>query len=283
MQTTINKPVSCYGIGVHSGQITHLTLKPAKENTGVVFVRTDVSEHINFIDSSYINVSETSLSTEVKNIHNVRVSTIEHLMAALWGTNIDNVIVELDGEEVPIMDGSSKPFVFMIECTGRKLQNAPKKYLKILKEIEVNSNGSQIFAEPGDSLNIDLTINFDNNIIGRQNLKFNNQNAFAGDIAAARTFGFVHELDYLKNKGKAKGASLDNAIGVDQNLDAILNPEGLRYKDEFVRHKILDQIGDLFTCGGRIMGSIKSYKTSHAMNNQFLKELFSNPNNYRWV
>lgn len=282
MQVSLRKPVSCYGIGVHSGKTAQLTLKPAKEDTGIVFVRTDISvEETNYIQSSYLNVSDTLLSTSIKNPHGVYVSTIEHLMAALWGCGIDNAIIEIDGPEVPIMDGSSKPFVFMIECAGKKLQKASKKYLKILKEIKVSHKDCELFCAPSPDMTIDLTIDFTSKVIGRQNLFFSGKEFFEKNIADARTFGFIQDVDYLKSKGLAQGASLDNAIGIDR--DTILNPAGLRHEDEFVRHKLLDLCGDLYTSGANFIGAINGYKTSHTLNNEFLRQIFSAPSAYKFV
>jgi UDP-3-O-[3-hydroxymyristoyl] N-acetylglucosamine deacetylase len=281
MQVTIQNPISCYGIGVHSGKTTHLTLKPAQENTGIIFVRTDLRDEINFIKASYSNVTETSLCTGIANSNATKVTTIEHLMAAIWGCGVDNMIIELDGEEVPVMDGSSKPFVFMIECAGRKIQKAPKKLLKILKQVKAVHKDCEIIAFPADSLNVDLTIEFESQAIGRQNFILSGTAAFKAEVADARTFGFLHELDYLKSKGLAKGASLENAIGIDK--DVIMNPGGLRYSDEFVRHKLLDFVGDLYTIGAPVVAAFSALKTSHALNNQFLRELFSDSTNYEWI
>lgn len=281
MQTSILNPVSCYGVGVHSGKVTQLTLKPAKENTGIVFIRTDITSENNFIEASYLNVTDTLLSTSISNSAGIQVSTIEHLMAALWGCEIDNVIVEVDGSEVPVMDGSSKAFVFMIECSGKKLQNAPKKHLKILKETKIINKDSEIIVSPFNSMRVDLTIDFNDKVIGKQNFVFSDKEFFKNNIADARTFGFVHELEYLRSKGLAKGASLDNAIGIE--CDVILNHNGLRYSDEFVRHKLLDLLGDFYTIGGNMIGSIIGYKTGHTINNQFLRQLFSDPYAYQWV
>jgi len=281
MQVSILNPVSCYGMGVHSGKVAQVTLKPAKENIGIVFVRTDLRQDINFIQANYLNVSDTSLSTTIRNEHNVYVSTIEHLMAALWGCGIDNVIVEIDGSEVPIMDGSSKPFVFMIECAGKKLQNAQKKHLKILKDIRVTNKDCELVCTPSNDMTIDLTIDFASKAIGKQNLVFSKNESFKNNIADARTFGFIHEFEYLKSKGLACGASLDNTIGINQ--DIVLNQDGLRYSDEFVRHKLLDLCGDLYTIGGHLMANITGYKTSHALNNQFLHHIFSDASSYEWV
>ena len=281
MQVSLLKPVSCYGIGVHSGKVTQLTLRPAKANTGIVFVRTDVREEINFVQATYQNVSETYLSTTIKNEHNVQVSTIEHLMAALWGCGIDNVVAEIDGPEIPIMDGSSKAFVFMIECAGKKLQNAPKRYLQILKTVKVSHKDSELVCTPANSMSVNLTVDYSSKVIGKQSLAFSNSESFKDNIADARTFGFVGELEYLKSKGLALGASLDNAIGIDQ--DTIMNQDGLRYADEFVRHKLLDLFGDLYNSSANVVGEIIGYKTSHALNNELLQQIFSDKTSYKWV
>ena len=282
MQTTIQNPISCYGIGVHSGKKTQVTLKPAKPNTGVVFVRTDVTACDNKIPASYCNVFDTALSTSIRNDAGTQISTIEHLMAAIWGCSISNIIIEIDGSEVPIMDGSSKPFVFMIECAGRKQQNAAMQYLKLMKEVRVTDNGgSEIIARPSMETYIDLTIDFASPVIGKQQHAFSSNVSFKDEIADSRTFGFLHELDYLQSKGLAKGASLDNAIGIDKDL--ILNHEGLRHENEFVRHKLLDLLGDLFSGGGSFIGELHGYKTSHAINNQFLRKVFSDATSYKWV
>lgn len=281
-QITLLNPVSCYGIGVHSGKRTQLTLEPAKENTGIIFVRTDVTSSSNYIEAKYSNVSDTLLSTTISNNNKIQVSTIEHLMAALWGCGIDNVIVKIDGPEVPIMDGSSKPFVFMIECAGKKLQNSPRKYLKILKEIKAIHKDCELICSPSKHLEIDLTIDFASKAIGKQNLTFSNTKSFNQNIADARTFGFIRDVDYLKSKGLVKGASFENAIVIDEE-DKILNPNGLRYQDEFVRHKLLDLFGDLYTSGTNVISAINGYKTSHALNNELLHRIFSDSTSYEFV
>ncbi len=281
MQLTILNSVSCYGVGVHSGRIIQLTLKPAKKNTGIIFIRNDISPEINSIQTGYFNVSDTTLSTTIQNEHKISVSTVEHLLAAFWGCGIDNLIVEIDGPEVPIMDGSSKPFIFMIEYAGKLLQNAPKKYLKILKEVRVNHKDCELICSPSDRMIVDLTIDFASKAIGKQNLVFSEKESFKNNIADARTFGFVHELEYLKSKGLARGASLDNAVGIDQ--DIIMNHEGLRYQDEFVRHKLLDLFGDLYTTGAHMIANIHGYKTSHSLNNELLRRIFSDSSSYQWV
>ena len=281
-QSTLFKPVSCYGIGVHSGKRTQLTIEPAKENTGIIFIRTDISSENNYIEASHFNVSDTLLSTTISNNHKVQISTIEHLMAALWGCSVDNAIIKIDGPEVPIMDGSSKPFVFMIECAGKKLQSAPKKCLKILKDIKVVHKDCELYCTPSDHMTVDLTIDFSSKAIGRQNLSFEDQKSFTKNIADARTFGFIRDVDYLKSKGLAQGASFENAIGIDEQ-DKILNPNGLRYEDEFVRHKLLDLFGDLYTSGINVISAIKGYKTSHALNNELLHRIFGDTTSYKFV
>jgi UDP-3-O-[3-hydroxymyristoyl] N-acetylglucosamine deacetylase len=280
LQTTIQNPVSCYGVGVHSGNRTQLTLKPAKENTGIVFVRTDVTFLSQNIAANYANVSDTMLSTTISNAAKVKVSTIEHLMAAIWGCGIDNLIVELDGEEVPVMDGSSKPFIFMLECAGEKLLKAPKPILKILKEVKFSNKDSEVIARPSDELSINMIIDFSSKAIGRQERVFSSKESFKDVLSAARTFGFVHELEYLKGLGLAKGASLDNAVGIEN--DRILNEGGLRFEDEFVRHKLLDSIGDFYTAGGNILAQFDCYKPGHHLNNELLRKVFEDPYAYRW-
>lgn len=281
MQATILHPISCYGIGVHSGRKTQVTLKPAKANTGIIFVRTDVKDVDNKIHAIYNRVFDTTLSTSIRNDAKVHVATIEHLTAAIWGCRITNLIIEIDGPEVPIMDGSSKPFVFMIECAGIKRQNAPRKYLQILKEIFVADNDSEIFVNPSDRPRFELTIDFANPVIGKQRHIFSDKDSFNEEIANSRTFGFLHELEYLQKKGLALGASLDNAIGIDNNI--ILNHDGLRHENEFARHKLLDLLGDLYCAGGSFIGDLKGYKTSHSLNNKLLNKIFEDPFAYRWV
>lgn len=279
-QHTIAKPVSCYGLGIHSGQVGHLILKPAPVNHGIVFVRTDVKSVNNFIEASYQNISDSTLCTKISN-KDVYISTIEHLMAALYGHGIDNLIIELDCSEVPILDGSSRSFSFMLECAGKIKQSAKRKYLKIQKEVSVSYKDSEVYAIPSDDFAVKIAIDFSHKLIGKQELYFNSSSSFASEISPARTFGFIRDLEKLKEQGLAKGASLDNAIGLDH--DKILNPEGLRYEDEFVRHKMLDSLGDFYAAQAPIIGFIGAKKPSHAMNNALLRAIFSNKSNYRWA
>lgn len=280
-QTTIARPMSCYGIGVHSGQRTQLTLKPAPKNTGIVCIRSDVSSVNNVIEATYRNVSETMLSTTIQNNANIKISTIEHLMAALWGCGIDNVIIEVDGPEVPIMDGSSKPFVFLIECAGTKILDAPRKIFKIIKDINVSHNGAEIIVTPGDRFSVNVEIEFASKAIGRQTMGLDDISFFKEEIASARTFGFMHEMEYLRSKGLAKGASLENAVGIEN--DNIMNPEGLRFSNEFARHKLLDSVGDFYTAGSIIHGSFTCTKSGHNLNNILLRQIFGESNNYQII
>lgn len=280
-QKTISNPVSCYGIAVHSAEKVQLVLKPAKANQGIIFVRKDISYGDNFIKADYFNVSETSLCTKISNPI-TSISTIEHLMAAIWGMNIDNIIIEVDGPEIPIMDGSSKPFMFMLEYAGIKTLDAKRKKLKINKEISIeNGKGSINIIEPSDEFSIDLSIDFESKAIGKQSIEYKCRDRFFYDIAEARTFGFINELEYLRSIGLAKGASLNNAIALDQ--DKILNNDGLRFNDEFVRHKLLDALGDFSTGAVDILGKFTCIKPGHEINNQLLRKVFDNTNNYTWI
>jgi UDP-3-O-[3-hydroxymyristoyl] N-acetylglucosamine deacetylase len=279
LQTTINSPISCYGLGMHSGRMCQMTLKPAKQGSGIVFVRTDVTEIDNAISANYQNVAETTLATTISNASNVKVATIEHLMAALYSFKIDNIIIEIDGPEIPIMDGSSRPFMFMLYCSGVTELNAKRKKIKILKEILVENQDSFIQVEPAEDLKIEASIDFFSKAIGKQHMIYDQKVAFEVEIASARTFGFINDLRYLNSKGLGLGINLQNAIGIDQN-DNLLTE--LRFKDEFVRHKILDCIGDFYTAGD-IEGHFKCHKSGHYLNNQILRKIFSDPSNYIYI
>ena len=204
-------------------------------------------------------------------------------MASIWGSDIDNLFIEIDGPEVPIMDGSSKPFVFMIDCAGIKVQNVKRKILKINREVEVfnSDTGSVNYVYPSESFQIDVDIEFSSKIIGRQQISCGDKSQFDSEIASARTFGFIDELEFLQQKGLAKGASLDNSIGLEG--DKILNHDGLRYEDEFVRHKLLDAVGDFATASRNIVGHFSCKKPGHNINNELLRKVFDNPNNYTWI
>lgn len=280
MQKTILNTTTCQGHGVHSNKTTILTLKPASANSGIIFIRTDLSGD-NQIQAIYSNVRDTRLSTTIANESGAKVSTIEHFMAATWGLGIDNLIVEIDNEEMPIMDGSSQSFIDIIQEAGLQELSAPKKTLKLLKTITVADGDCHITAMPSDKLNLSVTIDFEHPVIGKQTHICAGPEHFLEEVANARTFGFSKDLEMLQKMGLAKGASLENTIGVDDNK--VMNPEGLRHKNEFARHKLLDLVGDLFTCGSYFTFALEGHKTSHKLNNIFLQKLFESADNYELI
>lgn len=279
-QSTIQNTVSCYGITLHSGENVQMILKPAKTGTGIVFVRSDISSQENFVQATWNNVISTKMSTSISN-NKVEVGTIEHLMAAIYSYKIDNLIIELDGSEVPIMDGSSRPFIFLLEYAGIKTLPKLKKYIKLLKTVSVTTSKCSITAEPAQCLSIDFTINFNHQCIGEQSISFKNIDSFKEEISPARTFGFIKDLEDLKKSGLAKGASLVNAVGLGEK--EILNPEGLRFADEFVRHKLLDTIGDISLADGRLIAKITACKSGHELNNELLHKIFTDNTSYTYL
>ncbi len=268
-QRTLAKSASCYGIGVHSGRKVHLNIHPAPINHGIKFKRTDISEGRS-IPALFSRVVDTSLATVIGQDGCI-VSTIEHLMATFSGLSIDNALVELDSYELPIMDGSAGPFTQLIKNAGFKNQSAPRFFFMAKEPIILEENGKSVSIYPGSERRITYTIAFNHPLVQTQSFSIDlSGDDFENEIAPARTFGFYHEIEYLKKFGLARGGSLDNAIVLDR--EKILNPGGLRYPDEFVRHKILDCIGDFSLLGMPIMGHIKVYKSGHAFNHEFLKE-----------
>jgi len=282
-QLTVSQSVSISGVGLHSGQNINMTLHPAGANVGITFMRTDVQDtQDRYIHALWDNVVDTKLCTVIANKDGVSVGTIEHLMAALHGLHIDNVVVEIDGAEVPIMDGSSMPFITAIEEVGLKELNAPKKAIRILKEVTVEKDGKTVTLSPSSVSSFTGNIEFDHPSIGSQHFATQLVNGdFKHDIAEARTFGFLHEVEYLRANGLALGGSLDNAIVLDENR--VLNSTGLRFSDEFIRHKILDAIGDLYLAGASILGAYDGYKAGHEMNNLILHALFADDSAWEYV
>lgn len=279
-QHTLAKAVHCKGIGLHSGADVHMVLRPAPEHYGIRFVRKDVTGFDPVVHADYRNVTNTTLGTTIANDEGTMVSTVEHLMAAFWGCNIDNAMVELDGPEVPIMDGSSEPFVFLIECAGVRQQEAFRKIIEVLKPVEVLDGDKHARVEPADHFSVSLEIDFDSKAIAKQRAMFNSSDlSFKRDVCRARTFGFEHEVEQMRSMGLAKGGSLDNAIVV--SGDNILNKGGLRYNDEFVRHKILDCIGDFYLVGGLILGHFTGYRSGHDLNNRLLRHFFADKDAWR--
>ena len=267
-QQTLARPVQCTGIGLHSGKRVNLTIKPAPVNHGIKFVRTDLA-HRPVISAHFRNVVDTSLATTL-GTDGVIVSTVEHLMAALVGLCIDNALVEMDGYEAPIMDGSAGPFTSMLKEAGIRTQPGKRYTFVVKKPIEMSDGDRKVGLYPSDTLKITCTIEFDHPLVMRQSYTISlTDGLFEKEISRARTFGFLHEVNYLKQNGFARGGSLENAVVIDR--DRILNREGLRYENEFVRHKVLDCIGDLSLLGMPLIGHIVAYKSGHSLNHALLK------------
>jgi UDP-3-O-[3-hydroxymyristoyl] N-acetylglucosamine deacetylase len=274
-QTTLSEAVSLTGIGVHSGAPVSLTLHPADANTGVVFLKGDRAGHREVeIKAEWRMVSATELCTVIGCPSGASVATIEHLMSALTGLGVDNVLVEIDGDEVPIMDGSAGDFVAAIDQVGLVSLAARRRYIKVLKPIRIENGPAFAELKPFDGSRFDVTIDFSSAAIGRQTLVTDlTPVAYRRQIARARTFGFVKDLEKLLPMGLCRGSSLENSVGLKD--DRVLNPEGLRWVDEFVRHKTLDAIGDLALAGAPILGAFRSYRGGHRMNFQTLQALFA--------
>ena len=277
-QQTIRKSFSLNGIGLHSGKKVKIIVEPAKVNNGIKFIRTDLKKD-NIVPALWSNVSSTNLCTTISNQKGVSVSTIEHLMSSLSGMHIDNANILINNLEVPIMDGSSLPFVKELENSGIVNQEISRKIISVKKEIFVSNNDSYAKITPNKQFSINFEIDFESQLVSKQacQLQLINGN-YKTDISSARTFGFEKDVDYLQANGLALGGSLDNAVVVGEKN--ILNKEGLRFNDEFVRHKILDSIGDLYLAGKPIQGYFYGNKSGHFLNNQLLRELFSDKSNF---
>ncbi|MDC0417659.1 UDP-3-O-acyl-N-acetylglucosamine deacetylase [Candidatus Pelagibacter sp.] len=277
-QKTIKTPISFQGIGLHSGKTVNLCLKSALPDTGIIFKRVDLNNN-NLVYPSFNNVTNTSLNTTISNEFGIKVSTIEHLMGALFGLGIDNVLIEIDNEEVPILDGSAKEFIEKILQFGFEVSNKSIKIIKINKNVEYSEGDRSISIKPSKlSLDIDFTLKYENKIIGDQRNKINVYEDDLVEIFNSRTFCLYDDIEMIKKNGLAKGGSLENAIVVRD--DKILNKKGLRNKNEFVNHKILDCIGDLYTSGYRIVGSLKCNQGGHYLTNKLLRKIFDDKNNF---
>jgi len=277
-QKTIKKPVTFSGIGLHSGKPSKICVKPSSPDTGIVFKRIDKKDN-NLIYPNFMNVSNTALNTTISNSNGVKVSTIEHLMGALFGIGIDNALIEIDNEEVPILDGSAKVFIEKILTAGLELSNKPIKIIKINKKIEFRNGDKFISIEPSKlSLDIDFELKYKNQIIGNQRNKKNVYDDDLTEIFESRTFCLYEDIEKIKKNGLAKGGSLENAVVV--KGEEVLNSEGLRNSKEFVNHKILDCIGDLYTSGYRMIASINCSQGGHYLTNSLLREVFSNKDNF---
>lgn len=283
-QRTLKQAAKVTGIGLHSGKKVTLTLRPAPANTGIIYARTDLDPVVYF-PASAESIRDTQLCTCMINDEGVRISTVEHLNAAMSALGLDNLIVEVDAPEIPIMDGSASPFIYLLLDAGIEEQNAPKKFIRIKESVRVEEGDKWAEFKPYDKgLKLDFTIDFSHPMITNEvknyKMAFSAQN-FIQKLSRARTFTFMRDVEYLQSIGLALGGSLDNAIVLDEYR--ILNEEGLRFKDELVRHKMLDAVGDLFMCGYNILGDFKAYKSGHGLNNKLLRAVLANQNAWEFV
>jgi UDP-3-O-[3-hydroxymyristoyl] N-acetylglucosamine deacetylase len=281
LEHTLQGPAVFAGIGVHTGAHTRVCVRPAATGTGVSYVRTDVLDRDNRVPATGVAVCKTQLGTVIGNAAGVTVATIEHLMAALAMLGIDNAVVEVDGPEMPIMDGSALPFVQVIDRVGRRTQDAPRRYVEILKTVEVVDGDKRASLSPADGFEVAFEIAFDSPAVGRQRVDLvMDEWAFRTELMDCRTFGFLRDVEALRAIGLARGGSMENVVVIDGGR--ILNPEGLRRPDEFVRHKALDAIGDLYLLGGQLIGRFEGVLAGHGLNNAVVRALLAQPSAWRW-
>ena len=279
-QHTLRNSIGCVGRGLHTGARAALTLHPAPVDSGIRFRRIDRPGSPD-IPARFDHVADTTMCTTLAGADGTRIATVEHLMAALAAAEIDNVLIEVDGPEIPIMDGSAEPFLFLIECAGVTAQDAPRTWIEILQPVAVEAHGKRASLEPEDGFPIDCQIEFDHPVIRSQAMRYRfSPETFRSEIAPARTFGFAERVEELWSRGLALGGSLKNAVVVSR--DRVLNEEGLRFADEFVRHKVLDSIGDLYLAGAPIRGRFSGRCSGHAMHNKLLRQLFQEPAAWRY-
>lgn len=280
LQHTIASPVCFGGVGVHTGARAQVRVRPAPAGAGIGFFRTDVTDRDPLVPAVGGSVCETRLGTTIGNAAGVTVSTVEHLMAVFSALSIDNAVVEIDGPEAPIMDGSSRPFVISLDRAGRRRQEARRRYIEILETIEVADGGKFARVTPADGFEVAVEIAFDSSAIGRQRIELAiDEASFRRELADCRTFGFLHEVDALRAAGLARGGDLDNVVVIEG--DSVLNPEGLRRPDEFVRHKALDAIGDLYLLGAPIIGRYEARYAGHGLNNSLVRAILARPEAWR--
>ena len=283
-QKTLKRSIHCSGIGLHTGSKVSLSLSPAEADTGIIFVRSDLPAGRAVIRADYASVADTRLCTAIANEHGAQVATVEHLMAALAGCEIDNLIVQLNAAEVPAMDGSAEPFVFLIECAGVQEQAQPRRAIEILRPVMAGTSDRFASLTPSPDTVFSIEIDFDNKAVARQEYSLAlSPDAFKNDVSRARTFGFLHEVDALRAQGLARGGSLDNAVVI--SGDKVLNEGGLRYQDEFARHKALDSVGDLYLAGAPVCGHYRGVRAGHHMNNLLLRALMADERAwaYTWL
>lgn len=281
-QRTLRNVIRATGIGLHTGDKVYLTMRPAPVDSGITFIRTDLDPVVE-IPARAKNVGDTTLSTTLVK-DGVRVSTVEHLLSALAGLGIDNATIELNAPEVPIMDGSAGPFVFLIQSAGIEEQQAAKRFIRIKKPVTVEVDDKIATFLPFEGFKVTFSIDFDHPVFNERTVATSvdfSSTSFVKEVSRARTFGFMHEIEYLRSKGLAQGGSVDNAIVVDDYR--ILNEDGLRYEDEFVKHKILDAIGDLYLLGYSLIGEFKAHKSGHALNNASLRKLIAQTDAWEMV
>ncbi|WP_318459625.1 UDP-3-O-acyl-N-acetylglucosamine deacetylase [Photobacterium leiognathi] len=281
-QRTLKSIVQTTGVGLHSGRKVTLTLRPAAANTGVIYRRTDLNPPVDF-PANADSVRDTMLCTALVNEEGVRISTVEHLNAALAGMGIDNVIIEVNAPEIPIMDGSASPFIYLLQSAGIETLNTPKRFLRIKKPVRIEDGDKWAELVPYNGFRLDFAIEFNHPAIEsdqqRLVLDFSSQ-SFVKDISRARTFGFMRDIEYLQSQNLCLGGSFDNAIVLDDYR--ILNDDGLRFDNELVTHKVLDAIGDLYMCGHNIIGEMRAYKSGHALNNKLLRAVLADQEAYEW-
>lgn len=282
LQRTLKSTIRATGVGLHSGEKVTLVLRPAPENSGIVFHRIDLPESIPFkVEPSLVNDTRLS-STLVRD--GVRVGTIEHLMSSFAGLGLDNVIVEVDAPEMPIMDGSAAPFIYLLQTAGIVDQSASKRFVRVIKTVEATEGDKWVKLAPYDGYKVALTIDFQHPAFRKSSrlieIDFAHQN-YISEISRARTFGFIQEVEYLRANGLARGGTMDNAVVIDEYR--VLNPGGLRFEDEFVRHKVLDAIGDLYILGHPLIASFSGYKSGHALNNKLLRTLLADEGAWEYV
>jgi UDP-3-O-[3-hydroxymyristoyl] N-acetylglucosamine deacetylase len=283
LQRTLKQSITATGVGLHSGERVKLTLKPAPPNAGIVFRRTDLPEPVDVkVQPDLVN--DTRLSSTLVTDTGVRVGTIEHLMSALAGLGVDNLVVEVTAAEIPIMDGSAAPFIFLLQTAGIVEQPVPKTFIRVKQPVEVVASDKWVRLDPHEGFKIKLSIEFNHPAVNRapQTVEIDfAKRSYIDEISRARTFGFMHEVEYMRKNGLGLGGSLDNAIVIDDEY--VLNPEGLRFADEFVRHKILDAIGDLYIIGHPLIAAFSGHKSGHAMNNKLLRQLLATPDAWEYV
>jgi UDP-3-O-[3-hydroxymyristoyl] N-acetylglucosamine deacetylase len=274
-------PAIIAGVGIHTGQRVRLSIRPAAPDTGIVFIRTDIQDRDNRVPALGEAVVETRMETVIGNAAGVTVATIEHLSASLAALGIDNATIELDGPETPIMDGSAEPFVQLLDRAGRRAQDALRRYIEIVETIEVVEGEKRAALTPADRFELAFEIDFASGAIGRQTIDLTiDEYSFRSELARARTFGFIQEVEALRRVGLARGGSMENVVVVD--ADRVLNPEGLRWPDEFVRHKALDAVGDLSLLGAPLLGRFEGRYAGHAINNTLVRAVLGRPQAWRW-